>query len=122
MPSPLKRALESLRRLRGDRFDELYREVRRELDVELADVLETLTAKRAPVVSQALNDIAYYSVRLLVTTDVVKRAAMTRTLGHVRGILESEAAIIQLDGMRRIRRVVNMVVERGLEVVLSSLV
>lgn len=83
---------------------DLYAEIRKEILAELGTMVDGLKRDVRPVFKQAINDLAFYSARLLVAAPS-DRDRIKVNIGHIKGIMASEEAAVRIEAYRKARLV-----------------
>ena len=94
-------------------------EVLADLKNDASEFWDRLNDQQRPIVEQAARDLA--DISLLIIRDPDRRKHNLRTVAHIKGILEGEAAIAQLAAASRIKSSILNIVGKSLNVGLSLL-
>ena len=100
-------------------WEKLGKEVLDDLQFTGLAFWDQLREDQIPIVRQAAQDLTKYT--MLCVQDPENQAAYQRTIRHIRGTLESEAALASLRAGRRIRDAILRTVQKAAALALSVL-
>ena len=103
----------------SDWWNALAEDVVEDLKNTGLDFWDRLSADQIPVVRQAARDLTRYV--MLSVQEPERRSEHMRTIRHIRGILESEAALTALRARRYIRDAILRTIRKSIEVGISLL-
>lgn len=103
----------------SDEWEALGREVINDLKATGAEFWERLSADQLPIVKQAVRDLTRYV--MLAAQKPEERERHLRSIRHIRGTLESEAALAALRARKRIKDAILRTIYKAAQVGLSLL-